>query len=107
MIVVALKLCQRSTARYVQAGQFIIIAFQLCHIALNDDGLAFEFVVLVTVPTHLPKLLSSLDGDATIGLDGQSDWLSDRSGGGHGDDAFGEEGGGDEERAEEDEEPDT
>ena len=82
-------------------------AVKLCYIASDGDRLASEPVGLATVIVRFPSLLSSLNGDVAIGLDAQIDFLSDSSGGGHGDDPFGEEGGGREERAEEDEEPDA
>ncbi len=69
--------------------------------------MTFNCVILSTVLVRLSSLLSPLDVDVTIRLNLQSNFLSDSSGGGHSDDALGEERAAREERAEEDEEPDT
>ena len=54
-----------------------------------------------------PVSCPPLNGDVAIGFDAQIDFLTNSFGGGHGDDALGEEGGESEERAEENEEPDA
>ena len=105
-IVVAVKRCQGGTTRHLQAGQLIVVAVKVCHIASDGDRLAGEGVVNLAVPSSW-NLFETFDGHVAISFNGQFDFLSDDLGVGHGDDAFGGEGGGGEERAEEDEEPDA
>ncbi len=85
----------------------IVEAVKLCQITSDGNRLASEPVGLETGLVLLSSLLSPFDGDVTICLDDQLDFFSDSFGGGHRDDAFGEEGAGGEERAEEDKEPDA
>ena len=76
-----------------------------CYIASDGDSLAGEGVFII--PVRLGRLFNSIDGDATIRLDFQSDFFSNSFGSSHGDDPFGEEGAARQQRAEEDEEPDA
>ena len=85
----------------------ILIAVKLCYIASDGNRLASEPVGLETGLVRLSSLLSPFDGDVTICLDDQLDFFSDSFGGGHRDEAFGEEGAAREEGAEEGKEPDA
>ena len=81
-------------------------ATKVCYIATDGDRLAGEGVVF-KILVRLGGLFDSFDGNIAICLDVQSDCFSDGLGGGHGDDAFGEEGAARQQRAEEDEETDA
>ena len=97
---------QRGTVRQLQAVQLIEGTVKRSHIASDDDRLASEGIGSLKL-VYPRSLLNSLDGNITFRLEAQSDFLSDSLGGGHGDDALGEERAAREERAEEDEEPDA